>query len=95
MRQTLDFERFDPPVLNERMLRRKLEERQERRYVVLLAIAGALLETALVLLGLLYWTVFPALSLGCFCFALISAAGGGAVAIVYTQKGGTNCVCGS
>ena len=57
--------------------------------------AGALLETALVLLGLLYWTVFPALSLGCFCFALISAAGGGAVAIVYTQKGGTNCVCGS
>ena len=92
MRQTLDFERFDPPVLNERMLRRKLEERQERRYVVLLAIAGALLETALVLLGLLYWTVFPALGLGRFCFALISTAGGGAVAIVFVQKGGANDV---
>lgn len=92
MRQTLDFERFDPPILNERMLRRKLEERQERRRTVLLAIAGALLEAALVLLGLLYWTVFPALSLGCFCFALISTAGGGAVAIVFVQKGGANDV---
>ena len=30
MRQTFDFERFDPPILNERMLRRKLEERQEQ-----------------------------------------------------------------
>lgn len=92
MRQTLDFERFDPPILNERMLRRKLEERQERQRTVLLAIAGALLETALVLLGLLYWTIFPALSLGCLCFALISTAGGGAVAIVFVQKGGANDV---
>ena len=92
MRQTFDFERFDPPTLNERMLRRKVEERQERRRTVLLAIAGALLETALVLLGLLYWTVFPALGLGCFCFALISTAGGGAVAIVFVQKGGANDV---
>ena len=85
MRQTFDFERFDPPILNERMLRRKLEERQERRRTVLL-------EAALVLLGLLYWTVFPALGLGCFCFALISTAGGGAVAIVFVQKGGANDV---
>lgn len=92
MRQTLDFERFDPPILNERMLRRKLEERQERRRTVLLAVAGALLEAALVLLGLLYWTIFPALSLGCLCFALISTAGGGAVAIVFVQKGGANDV---
>lgn len=92
MRQTLDFERFDPPILNERMLRRKLEERQERRRTVLLAVAGALLEAALVLLGLLYWTISPILSLGCLCFALISTAGGGAVAIVFVQKGGANDV---
>ena len=91
MRQTFDFERFDPPILNERMLRRKLEERQERRRTVLLAVAGALLEAALVLLGLLYWTISPALGLGCF-FALISTAGGGAVAIVFVQKGGANDV---
>ena len=62
------------------------------RRTVLLAVAGALLETALVLLGLLYWTISPALGLGCFCFALISTAGGGAVAIVFVQKGGANDV---
>ncbi len=95
MKQTYDFERFDPPVLTERILRQKLEERQERRRTVLLVIAGALLEALFAVLGLLYWDAAPVLALGCICFALISTAGSGAIAIVYTQKGGTNCVCGS
>ena len=89
MKQTYDFERFDPPVLTERILR------QERRRTVLLVIAGALLEALFAVLGLLYWDAAPVLALGCICFALISTAGSGAIAIVYTQKGGTNCVCGS
>ena len=88
MKQTYCFERFEPPVLNEAMLRRELEKRAERRRTVLLAAAGALLELALVLLGLLYLELSPALGLGCICFALTSMGGSGAIAIVYTQKGG-------
>ena len=96
MKQTDYFDRFDPPVLNERMLRRELEKRQERRRTVLLAVAGAMLELALVLLAVLVRGQFPELSLGCICFAIISTAGSAAIAIVYTQKGGEShheCGC--
>ena len=34
MKQTFDFERFAPPVLNENILRRELEKRAERRHTV-------------------------------------------------------------
>ena len=88
MKRTCDFERFDPPVLNEEMLRRELERRAERRRTVLLAIAGALLELALVLLAVLVREWYPALSLNCVCFAILSMAGSGAAAIIYVQKGG-------
>lgn len=91
MKQTCDFERFDPPVLTEQMLRRELERRERRRQTVLLAAAGALLEALFVLLGLLCWDVAPILSVGCVCFAVVSAAGSGAIAIVFTQKGGAPC----
>ncbi len=93
MRQTCDFERFTPPALTERDLRRELEKRQRRRRTVLLAAAGALLELALVLLGLLYLNISPALGAGCICFALVSIGGSGAITIVFTQKGGASRVC--
>lgn len=91
MTPSYDFERFDPPALDERALRRELERREARRNTILLAIAGALFQALFVLLGVLYLEVFPLLSLGCFCFVLISTAGSGAVAIVYVQKGEVNC----
>lgn len=91
MRPTCDFERFDPPVLNERMLRRELEKRAQRRQTILIATAGALLQVVLVLFGSLWMEVMPALALGCLCFAIASVAGSGAIAIVYTQKGGADC----
>lgn len=91
MRPTYDFERFDPPVLNERMLRRELEKRAERRRTILIAIAGALLQIAAVLLALLVRAWYPALTLTVVCSAILSAAGGGVIAIVYVQKGGIDC----
>lgn len=91
MKQSCDFERFDPPVVTEKMLRRELERRERRRQTVLLAAAGALLEALLVLLGLLCWNAAPVLTAGFICFAIVSAAGSGVIAIVFTQKGGAPC----
>lgn len=90
MKQTFDFERFTPPVLNERLLRRELEKRAERRRTVLLAVAGALLQVVFILLGLLCWSAVPALTLACIGFAIVSMVGSGVIAIVYAQKGGAN-----
>ena len=62
----------------------------ERRRTVLLAIAGMLLQAVLVLFGLLWAETAPTLALGYVCFAIISTAGSGAIAIVYAQKGGAD-----
>ena len=91
--KSYDFERFDPPVLTEKALRRELERRAERRRTILLAVAGALFEALFVLLGLLCAEALPILAMGCICFAVISMAGSGAIAIVFAQKGEMNCGC--
>lgn len=88
MKQTYDFERFTPPVLNEWMLRRELQKRTERLHTILLAVAGALFEALFALIGLLCMDAYPILALGCICFAIISTVGSGVIAIVFTQKGG-------
>lgn len=87
MKTVLDFERFTPPALNERLLRRELEKRTRRRRTVLLAVAGALFQAVFILLGLLCWSALPALSLACVGFAVVSTAGSGVITIIYTQKG--------
>ena len=90
MKQTFDFERFAPPVLNENILRRELEKRAERRHTVLLVVAGALFEVVFILLGLLCWNTAPALTWAGIGLAVASMMGSGVIAIVYTQKGGAS-----
>ena len=88
MKQTFDFEQFDPPILNENILRRELEKRTERRRTVLLTVAGALFQAVFVLLGLLCWSTAPALALACVGFAIVSVVGSGVITIIYAQRGG-------
>ena len=90
MKQTFDFERFDPPVLNENILRRELERRAERRRTVLLAVAGALFQAVFILLGLLCWSTAPALALACIGFASVSMVGSSVITIIYAQRGGAS-----
>jgi len=90
MKQVFDFEQFTPPVLNERLLRRELEKRAERRRTVLLAVTGALFQAVFILLGLLCWNTILALTLACICFAIVSMVGSGVITIIYAQKGGAN-----
>lgn len=90
MKQVFDFEQFAPPALNERLLRRELEKRAERRRTVLLAVAGALFQGVFILLGLLFWSTIPALTLACVGFAIVSTVGSGVIVIIYAQKGGAD-----
>lgn len=91
MKQTFNFEQFEPPILNERILQQELKKREERRCTMLLAVAGVLFQVLFVLLGLLCWDAAPALAFVSICFAVISMAGSGVITIVFAQKGGANC----
>ena len=88
MRQIYDFERHDPPALNENMLRAEAERRRLRRQTALLAAAGLLLQAAVVLFGYSAIDWYPWLSALCFGHAVVGATGCGVIAVVYSQKGG-------
>lgn len=88
MRQIYDFERHDPPALNENMLRAEAERRKRNRQTALLAVAGLLLQAAVALLGYSALDWYPWLSALCFAHAIVSATGCGVVAVVYSRTGG-------
>ena len=93
MKQTDYFKRFDPPALNEAVLRRELERREARRRTVLLALAGAMLQIAAVLFAVLARRQYPLLSLAVVCLAILSTAAWVAAVIVYAQRGGIDGAC--
>ena len=88
MKQIYDFDRYPPPVLNENMLRDKLEKRSKKRLTILLAVSGVLLQIVALLLEVLTSSLYPMLSVCCLVYQLISMTGGGVIAVVYAQKGG-------
>lgn len=88
MKQIYDFSRQTPPPLSERELRRRLERRNQQRWAAALAVAGALLQLALLLLALGLATVSPALGLAALVYAALSLLGGGAVALAFDRRGG-------
>ena len=87
MKQIYDFDRYPPPVLNENMLRDKLEKRSKKRQIILLAAGGVLLQITALLLGVLTCDRYPMLSVCCLVYQLVSMSGGGVIAVIYAQKG--------
>lgn len=88
MRQVYDFERHDPPALNENMLRAEAERRRLHRQTALLAVAGLLLQAAIVVLGYSAIDWYPWISAICFGHVIVSATGCGVIAVAYSRKGG-------
>ena len=86
MKTPYDFERFDPPILTETMLRAELQKRQRYWLAILPALAGFLSQLVLLLCGFLAAEAFPPVTLLCIGYTMVSTAGSGAIAIVYTQK---------
>lgn len=88
MNQIYDFTQYTPPLLNERLLLAERERRKLRRQTALIALAGILMQLAVLLLGFSLIRVDPAftwLSLG---YAAVSSTGAGVLALVFTRKGG-------
>lgn len=88
MKQIYDFERYTLPVLNENMLRRKLERRRLQWQTALFALAGILMQIVAALFGYAAVDWYPWLSVICFGYVIVSATGGAVVALVYSRKGG-------
>lgn len=88
MKMIYNFEQHTPPVLNENMLRSELEKRRLRKQTMLLAIAGILVQIALVMFGLWTAETYPLITVISFGYVVTSIVGGSVIALVYTRKGG-------
>ena len=88
MNRICNFEQHDPPVLNENMLRAELERRRLRLQTALLALAGILLQTVIVLFGYSAIDWYPWFSAICFGYVILSTTGCSVIAVTCSQKGG-------
>ena len=88
MKQIYSFEQVQPPVLNERMIRSKIEKRRLHLQTALVALSAILLLVVMILLGFFAYETYPWIALFCFLHALVSATGGGVLAVIFTRKGG-------
>ena len=86
MRRIYDFEQFEPPILNENMLKNLEKERKFNSQLILAVVAGILIQIVLLLFGWAAIDWYPALSLLCFGYVLVSMTGGGVIAVVYAKK---------
>lgn len=88
MKQIYDFERQAPPVLTKAMLSAEQEHRAAKRRTVLLGLSGMLFQLVALMFAILFVDTYALLSLICICYVVVSAAGSGAIAVIFTQKEG-------
>ncbi|MDO5409754.1 MAG: hypothetical protein Q4F21_04790 [Lachnospiraceae bacterium] len=86
MKQIYNFECKSPPVLNEKMLLAKLEQKKLQRQTFLLAVGAVLLNICLFIAAFCLLFLEPALALIVFAYACISIAGSGIITIVFVQR---------
>ena len=88
MKQIYDFDQYNPPALNERILREQIEQRKLRWQTTLIAFAGILIQIIIAVLGFVAMEEYPIITVMCCLYVLISTTSGSILAVVYTQKGG-------
>ncbi|MBQ8802016.1 MAG: hypothetical protein IJZ53_00070 [Tyzzerella sp.] len=88
MKQIYDFERYNPPALNENMLHNELEKRKVQRQTILLAVAGILVQIVMLMFGFLNAGSCPIITIICLGYVFVSVTGGSVIAVVFARKGG-------
>ena len=86
MKQIYNFEKNNPPYLNERYLRKEAERRKLQRQTILLTIASVLSQMVILMFGILLWPIQPVITLTCILYVLTAALSSSVIVIVFTKK---------
>lgn len=86
MKQIYNFERKMPPVINENMLRAKIEQCRIRRITALLAVGSLLNLFCILLLAIPLYDISLVLFIACIVYVCSAVTGSSVIAIVFTQK---------
>lgn len=87
MNQIYNFNEHTPPVLTEHMLRDELARRALRRQTRLLRIASLLVSLCFLLCGVLLFSDYTLLAIGCLAFVILSLVGNGIISFVFYKTG--------
>jgi len=85
VKQIYNFEKNNPPCLNERYLRKEAKRRKLQRQTMLLTIASILSQMVVLLFGILLWPIQPVITFVCILYVLISTLSGGVIMIAFTK----------
>ena len=86
MKQIYNFEKNNPPCLNERYLRKAAERRKLQRQTILLTVAAILSQIVVLLFGILMWPMQPVITLSCILYVLTAALSSSILMIAFTKK---------
>ena len=86
MKQIYNFEKNNPPCLNERYLRKEAERRKLQRQTILLTVAAILSQMVVLLFGILMWPIQPVVTFVCILYVLTSTLSGSVLMIAFTKK---------
>ncbi len=84
--QIYSFDQTNPPMLTERMLRRRLEEEQARRQAILVTVVGLLTQLILLFVMILLYEYMPGLAIIGMIYVVVSLLGGMVTAVIYVEK---------
>ena len=87
MNQIYNFEQYEPPIINENMIKARLEKKRVIRNAAIVAAAGVLLQMMTLVLGVLAYSQYPIITFLCVTYVVVSMVGGSVISIVYSKKG--------
>lgn len=87
MNQIYNFEQNEPPIVNENMLRARLDKKKAVRNAAIVAVASVMLQMMTLLLGILMYSQYPIITFLCVSYVVVSMVGASVISIVYSKKG--------
>ena len=87
MNQIYNFEQNEPPIINENMLRARLDKKKAVRNASIVAVASVMLQMMTLLLGILMYSQYPIITFLCVSYVVVSMVGASVISIVYSKKG--------
>ena len=87
MNQIYNFEQNEPPIINENMLRARLDKKKAVRNAAIVAVASVMLQMITLLLGILMYSQYPIITFLCVSYVVVSMVGASVISIVYSKKG--------
>lgn len=86
MKQIYDFEKISPPILNENIIRNKIEKKKKAKKISFFVFASCLIQASVLLFGYMFSEQYPYLEFLSLFYIAMSLTCSGVVAVLFNRK---------